>query len=144
MNNKARGGKSSELMVASLLTRNSIDVYFPIVDDIAIDMIIRTESIYYDIQVKSVKNYNRIVGVKELHSKNKNYIIIIHYRHDKKNDEFFYLTLKQAKDQWKEKNKNGDINKWGDLIFNKEHREKFSTQNLEDLASKILLGKLKT
>jgi len=130
-------------MVASLLTRNSIDVYFPIVDDIAIDMIIRTDSMYYDIQVKSVKNYNRIVGVKKLHSKKKNYIIIIHYRHDKKNDEFFYLTLKQAIRLWKEKDKDGNLNKWGDLIFNKVERQLYSTQTLEDLATRIISSTLK-
>jgi len=142
MNKKLRNGKSSELMVASVLTRNEIDVYFPLIDDIAIDMIVRTDKKYYDIQIKSVKGYNRIVGIKDLDKKKDNYIIVIHYRHNKKADEFFYLTLNQAKQYWKKVDKDGKLNPWGDLIFNKPEREKHIEQNLENLAEKIKNGEI--
>lgn len=114
-------------MVASILTRNDIDVYFPLIDDIAIDMIVRTDEKYYDIQIKSVKGYNRIIGIKDL---------------DKKKDKFFYLTLDQAKQYWKKVDKDGKLNPWGDLIFNKPEREKHSEQDLKNLAEKIKNGEI--
>lgn len=140
MNIKLRKGKSSELIVAGELLRHNLDVYMPCVDDKAIDLVIRVENkdkvTFYDVQVKSVRGYNRIVGVKDMSTMCNRYILIIHYRHDNKPDEFFYLT----KDQIKEHHK-GDSD-WGDLVFNKPEREKYCKQNLSYLATMLLNGEL--
>lgn len=135
MNKKLRAGKSSELIVAGELTRHGLDVYLPVVDDQAIDLIIR-ESVdndvrYFDVQVKSVEGYNRIVGVKNVKEKSGRYILIIHYRHENKEDEFFYLTKNQIACHHLEESE------WGDLVFNKSEREKYTNQNLTNLAQKI-------
>ena len=99
MNKSLRAGKSSELIVAGELLRHGLDVYLPCVDDQAIDLLIRNEYedsvIHYDVQVKSVKGYNRIIGVKKPGDRSNRYILIIHYRHGDKPDEFFYLTKEQ-------------------------------------------------
>lgn len=140
MNLKLRGGKSSELKVAGELIREGVDIYFPYVDDQAIDLIARSENDvrinYYDIQIKSVKGYNRIVGIKDIDKKTDHYILIIHYRHDNKPDEFFYLTKGQIKEHWIESSD------WGDLVFNKPEREKYSSQDLRDLVEKIRLQRI--
>ena len=100
MNKGMRGGKSSELIVAGQLLRLGLDVYLPCVDDQAIDLLIRVESngevTHYDVQVKSVKGYNRIIGIRNMENKGDRYILITHYRHENKEDEFFYLTKNQV------------------------------------------------
>lgn len=142
MAKKLRAGKSSELIVAGELIRNGLDVYMPYVDDQAIDLIIRSEIDneikYYDIQIKSVKGYNRIIGLKNIEEKNPDYILIIHYRHDNKPDEFFYLTKDQIIKHYL---KDSD---WGDLIFNKPEREKYKDQIIANLADKIIHGNIWT
>lgn len=59
MNERLRGGKSSELIVAGELLRHGLDGYLPCVDDQAIDLLLRVERPdgvrHYDVQVKSVK-----------------------------------------------------------------------------------------
>ncbi len=135
MNNRSRNGKSSELMVAGELIRNGLDIYLPLVDDQAIDMIIRQPASntikHYDIQVKSVSGYNRIVGLRDIEAKAQTYILILHYRHNTKPDECLYLLrdqiLKYHKPEYE----------WGDLIFNKLQREQYMSQSLAMLATKI-------
>lgn len=135
MNVKMRNGKSSELIVAAELMRHSLDVYTPAVDDIAIDLIIRvernTEVKYYDVQVKSVKADNRIIGVKAPRSAQQNYFLIICYRHDVPPDEIIYLTRSQVS-----KHLLSD-SEWGDLVINKPEREMYADQNLKHLASSL-------
>jgi hypothetical protein len=135
MNLRARNGKSSELSVAAELIRHGLDVYLPLVDDQAIDMIIRVaprEGIrHYDVQVKSVAGYNRIVGLSDIAAKSENYILIVHYRHTKKPDECLYLTKSQILQFHKPEYT------WGDLIFNAADRETYMSQSLADLARKI-------
>lgn len=122
-------------MVAGELIRHGLDVYLPLVDDQAIDMIIRMPTHdgvkHYEVQVKSVSGYNRIVGLKDIESKSDTYILIVHYRHDSKPDECLYLfrdhILKFHKKEYE----------WGDLIFNKPEREKYMPQSLSDLAERI-------
>ena len=136
MNIKLRRGKSSELIVAGELLRHNLDVYMPCVDDQAIDLVIRVENedkvTFYDVQVKSVKGYNRIVGVKDMSTICSRYILIIHYRHDDKPDEFFYLTKDQIKKHHIEDSE------WGDLVFNKPERERYCDQDLSHLATILL------
>jgi hypothetical protein len=140
MNKRIRSGKSSELIVAGELIRHGIDVYVPCVDDQAIDLVIRAEGSYgiryYDVQVKSVRGYNRIIGLKSTEGRKGRYLLVIHYRHDKKPDEFFYLTEDQIN---RHQLKGAD---WGDLIFNKQEREQYRHQTLAHLAKRILDGNL--
>lgn len=114
MNRRSRVGKASELIVAGELVRRGVDVYIPCVDDQAIDLIIRSSDNlfpqYYEVQVKSVKGYNRIVGLRGLTEKPPSYLLIIHYRHEKKDDEFFWLMRDQAKPH-------AIDGEWGDLIL---------------------------
>ncbi len=136
MNTRMRGGKSSELIVAGELLRYGLDVYLPCVDDRAIDLLIRVEDHagvrHYDVQVKSVRGYNRIVGLKDIDIKSNRYILILHYRHDEKADEFFYLTRDQILKHYLKDSK------WGDLVFNKVERTQYATQTLASLSKRIL------
>jgi hypothetical protein len=140
VNDRIRNGKSSELRIASDLLRHGLDVYLPIVDDRGIDMIIRHPGVHgvqhYDVQVKSVSGYNRIVGLKNIEAKDNNYILVIHYRHTTKQDEFLYLLRKQVLKYHKSEYT------WGDLIFNKQERDIYMTQSLASLAEKIREDKL--
>ena len=135
MNQRMRSGKSSELIVAGELIRHGVDVYMPCVDDQAIDLLLRADGPdavrYYDVQVKSVKGYNRIVGVRHLDKQQGSYILIIHYRHDNRPDEFFYLMHDQIGQHLLE-----DTD-WGDLIFNKPEREQYAEQTLAHLAERL-------
>ncbi len=135
MNVRSRNGKSSELFVAGELIRNGLDVYLPCVDDQAIDMIIRSpvgNSVkHYDVQVKSVSGHNRVVGLKDIEEKNDNYILIVHYRHENKPDECFYLTRSQVLQFHRKEYK------WGDLILYKSDREMLVSQSLSLLSTKI-------
>jgi len=132
MNLRTRAGKSSELIVAGELLRHGLDVYLPCVDDQAIDLVIRTRGVngicYHEVQVKSVKGYNRIIGLGDLQSISPGFLLVIHYRHDNRADEFFYLTL----DQIKKHHLGGS---WGDLVFNKTERSTYGAQNLAHLAN---------
>ena len=136
MNKKMRGGKSSELIVAGELIRRGLDVYTPSVDDQDIDMIIRVEGDkgirFYELQIKSSKGYNRIIGVKPTDKKKGKYFLILHYRHDKKEDEFFYLTQQQVTKYLM------TDSSWGDLIFNKSEREELKHQNLNHFAETLI------
>ena len=135
MNNRSRNGKSSELMVAGELIRHGLDIYLPLVDDQAIDMIIRQPIgnvvKHYDVQVKSVSGYNRIVGLRDIEAKAETYILILHYRHSTKPDECLYLLRDQIMLFHKPEYE------WGDLIFNKPEREQYISQSLSKLATKI-------
>jgi hypothetical protein len=132
MNLRSRAGKSSELIVAGELLRQGLDVYLPCVDDQAIDLVIRTQSAdgvrYHDVQVKSAKGYNRIIGLRDLQSVSPDFLLVIHYRHELRADEFFYLTLSQIK-------KHHLGGSWGDLVFNKTERSTYGEQNLSHLAN---------
>lgn len=127
-------------MVAGELIRNGLDVYLPCVDDQAIDMIVRVPVgdmvKHYDVQVKSVSGYNRIVGLRDIENKSDNYILVVHYRHQNKSDECLYLTRQQV---LKFHNK---AMSWGDLVFNKADREQYISQSLAVLADKLRNGTL--
>jgi hypothetical protein len=135
MSQRSRNGKSSELIVAGELLRYGLDVYLPLVDDRAIDMIVRQPMLgavkHYDIQVKSVSGYNRIIGLAEVASKSDNYILVIYYRHAKKPDECFYLLRHQILLHHLAESH------WGDVVLNKAEREKYGCQTLKDLSEKI-------
>ena len=138
MNRRSRNGKSSELFVAGELIRQGLDVYLPLVDDQAIDMIIRVPVgdvvKHYDLQVKSVAGYNRVVGLRDIAKKSNTYILILHYRHTDKPDECLYL-LRDLVLQFHQQEYEG-----GDLIVTKPERMKFMAQSLADLGQRITDG----
>ena len=132
-------GKYAELKVATELLKNQIPVYFPFVDDEKIDFVVRiqdeTRVRHYDIQVKSVRGYNRILGVpwEYIATKPQNYLLVIAYIHQKKQDEFFFLTIKDLlKLMPKLKSK------WRDLIFNKPEREKYKDRTITKLVNFLI------
>jgi hypothetical protein len=86
--------------------------------------------LHYDVQVKSVKGYNRIIGIRNLESKGNRYILVIHYRHNTRPDEFFYLTKEQVALYH-------IAGSWGDLVFNKPERDLYAHQTLAQLAEQI-------
>jgi len=130
-------GEASENIVLGRLMLLGLDIYRPAVDDKQIDAIIRvqkeTHTIYYEVQIKSVKAYNSVVGVRNLHEKPKNYFLIIYYRHDKNKDEFYYLKLQQAKELW-----TGPDGDWKEVQLKKPERDKYKHQTLEHLAKTLL------
>ena len=135
MNKRLRAGKSSELIVAGELIRHGLDVYVPCVDDQAIDLVMRVEQPkgvqYYDVQIKSVKGHNLIIGVKAPKHRGSRFILIVHYRHDDKADEFFYLDRKQVERHHKKESE------WKDLVLHKEDRERYAAQTLADLVRRV-------
>ena len=138
MNHRMRGGKSSELIVSGQLIRYGLDVYIPCFDDQAIDLVVRVEHEsevwFYDLQVKSVVGRNRIIGVKSPDTQKGNYILILDYRLSDGSDEFFYLTREQIAQH------HLAGSSWGDLVFNRQEREQYATQNLADLARLLKEG----
>ena len=138
MNKGMRAGKASELAVASGLIRYGLDVYLPAVDDQAIDLLVRVEDEFgvrhFDVQVKSVKGFNRILGVKNLSAKSENYLLILHFRHEGHPDDYFFLTRDEAAHHHLP-----DSN-WGDLVFNKEQRERYAHRDLRILAEWLKSG----
>jgi hypothetical protein len=141
MNKAMRQGKSSELIVAGELIRHGLDAHIPCVDDQAIDLIVRLERSdgvhSYDIQIKSVAGYNRIIGVKSPKTRQGNYVLVIHYRHADKPDEFFYLTADQVEHHLLEDSS------FGDLVFNRAERAAYAQQTLSDLARALLANEIR-
>lgn len=140
MNKRARNGKSSELIVAGELIRNGLDVYLPLVDDQAIDMIIRQPIDgavkHYDVQVKSVSGYNLVVGLSDIEAKSESYILIVHYRHTGKPDEYLYLLRDQVLRFHKKDYK------FGDLRIKAKDRDPLLSHSLLSLAEKIKTNSL--
>lgn len=138
MNRRMRVGKSSEFIVAAELLRLGLDVYVPCVDDQAIDMLVRVTGgerppRHYEIQVKSVRGYNRIVGLSDLAQASDRFLVVIHYRHDDRPDEFFWLRRDKARALRLPK-------KWGDLRFNKAERPRYADRTLGALAEALRRG----
>ena len=97
-----RRGKAAELRVMAELTRHGLDVYAPLIDDQGIDLIVRAKDEhlkvrYWEIQVKSVEGYGRVMGLRHesISAFAGNYILIINY-HFNERDEYLYLLQKQA------------------------------------------------
>ena len=99
--NKMLKGKAAELRISAELIRHGLDVYAPLVDVRAIDLIVRAQAAnnktcYWEIQVKSVGGYNRVIGVNhEVVNATPTYILIVNYNFGDRN-EFMYLLQKQV------------------------------------------------
>ena len=130
-------GRHSELQVASELIGLGLHVYFPFVDERGVDFVIRVETEkglkYYDIQIKSIKGYNLVIGLPKhrVREKGPNYIVIVHFRHDDKPDEYIYFTREQLLKLLPEGAE------WGDFPLKKAQRESFRHQDLKHLAEWI-------
>jgi len=71
-------GKYGEYFAKMEFTKAGFDVYTSEVDDKGIDFIIRkNESEHYDIQVKSVRNYNYVFMRKEVFTLRKNFLLAL-------------------------------------------------------------------
>jgi len=142
MNTRAYGGKASELIVAGELVRRGLDVYMPTIDIKGVDLIVRTggegRGKFYEVQVKSVGSYTRVVGLQKarVRRKGRNYFLVLHYRLEARDDEFYYLTRDQLLDLLPPRSD------WGDLVFNRQEREKFRQQDLTALAKVLRSGSL--
>jgi len=134
---KQQVGKHSELQVASELIRLGLHVYFPFVDERGVDFVIGVETEkglkYYDVQIKSIKSYNLVLGLPKdrVREKGANYIVIVHFRHDDKPDEYIYFTREQLLQLLPEDAE------WGDFPLKKADRERFKHQDLKHLAKWI-------
>jgi hypothetical protein len=133
-----RGGKISELEVATACIKEGLSVFLPLVDDEAVDMVVRLSGgRHYDKQVKSCAGYNRIIGLPWqfiLDDAADNYILVVAYRFPDKPSDFYYLTVDDLR---------GDttlrpeplVSSWGDLIFNKPQRDRYIGRRLDALAT---------
>lgn len=138
MSDRMRGGKIAELEVATACIKEGLSAFFPIVDDEYVDMVVRLPGgKHYDIQVKSVRGYNRIIGLPWqfiLDDAADNYILVVVYRFDGRQSEFFYLTVEDLR---------GDLKPdpipvgWGDLIFNRPERAKYADRGLDAMAKHL-------
>lgn len=129
-----KSGKYAELRVATELLKEGISVYFPFVDDEKVDLIVRisnkTQVVHWDIQVKSSKGHNQIIGIpwSYIASNPSNYLVVVAFIHSRKPDEFFFLTIEDLLGLMPE-----PVDEWGGLIFNKPEREKYKNQTITNL-----------
>lgn len=137
MTKSMRGGKISELEVATACIKEGLSVFLPLVDDEAVDMVVRLPGgKHYDIQVKSCSGYNRIIGIPWpfiLDHAADNYILVIAYRFAQKPSEFYYLTVEDLRSDLSLRLA-PDKTSWGDLVFNKPQRERYRCRGLDALA----------
>jgi len=133
---RLRRGKIAELEVATACIKSGLSVFMPLVDDEHVDMVVRLGGgKHYDIQVKSCLGYNRIIGIPWQFIMDKaasNYILVLAYRFNNRPSEFYYLTIKDLRNNKDFRSKNTQSN-WGDLIFNKTQRNQYQNQNIEEL-----------
>jgi hypothetical protein len=140
MNTRAYGGKASELIVAGELIRRGLDVYMPTIDIKGVDLIVRTggegRGRFYEVQVKSVGSYTRVVGLQKARVRRKwrNYFLVLHYRLENRDDEFYYLSKQQLLRLLPPKSQ------FGDLVFNRPERAKYRKQDLTALAKLLRSG----
>lgn len=133
---RQKHGKYAELMVASEFIKAGISVFFPFVDDEKVDLIIRVRKRrrieHYDVQVKSVRGYNRVIGVdwKHIKSNPSNYLLAVAFIHDKKPDEIFVLTMEDLGKLTPRR-----LPKWGDLRFTKAERTKYRKRRIQNIDS---------
>jgi len=142
--NRQKHGKYAKLRVVTELLKEGIPVYFPFVDDEKVDLVVRisnkTQVVHWDIQIKSSKGYNQIIGIpwSYIASKPSNYLVIIAFIHSRKPDEFFFLTVEDLVGLMPD-----PVTVWGDLRFNKPERKKYKNQTITNLP-KFLAGEIST
>ena len=123
-------GKRYEFMIWARLLKEGFDVYPSLVDDKGIDGIVAFEGTYYEVQVKSARNWRDQRGI-DLERLNKNLerIIVIL---NQTTDQIRYFTAADvlAEDSWAE------TVKWGALSqipLSKELLDKYSDHGWDGL-----------
>jgi hypothetical protein len=95
-------GKRNEWTIWARLMQNGFDVYPSVVDDKGIDGIIGHKGTYFEVQIKSGKNWNSQRGFRKeaLESSRERIYLIFNYTED----EFFYFTADEIlqENEWKE------------------------------------------
>ena len=127
--NKLNIGKRNEFKVWARLLAEGIDVYPSIVDDRGVDGIVGYDSKYYEVQIKSGKNWNNPRGISKRICETfpKRIFIIYNYNQNK----IIFLTGKHIieEPEWS-KTINWDIPQ---LKWNKKLLEKYGNRDFKDL-----------
>jgi hypothetical protein len=136
MSSRLRLGKAYEHTIFGMLTLEGFDIYHPIVDDRAIDGVIRVAgdngrpARYYDLQVKGSKTWNGIrCKVQRLV---KNGILILYCANSR---ELYWFLYEELTEYFPAKNP-----QWGDVFLRKKHNQQFKMQGRDKLSN--LLKKL--
>ncbi|MEW6722402.1 MAG: hypothetical protein AB1324_04015 [Candidatus Micrarchaeota archaeon] len=122
-------GKRNEFSVWARLLEYGIDVYPSLVDDKKIDGLIGLNGHYFEVQIKSGKEWNRPRGFSyEICKKNPNRIFII-YNYTKKAHIFLTGEDILKEKEWKE------TTRWDlpQLKWNKKILEKYSSHDFDGL-----------
>ncbi|MDO9231656.1 MAG: DUF4365 domain-containing protein [bacterium] len=124
-------GKYGEYFAKMEFTKAGFDVYTSEVDDKGIDFVIRkNESEHYDIQVKSVRNYNYVFMRKEVFALRKNFLLaLVLFEEGEQSTLCLVPSLEWERKQEKFFSENDYENKksrpeWG-LKINKNNAEEF-------------------
>jgi hypothetical protein len=134
MNEKMRSGSATELLVAAELLRLGVDVYRPLVDDVGVDLLVRSNCEgrvkHYDIQVKSVKGVGPHLGIKRPSEPLNPLSVLILFWWQDDAYEAIYLSSSQVFELHKDTS-------WGDLKFNKAEKTKYKHQTIAHLAARM-------
>ncbi len=129
--------KATKRRVAEEFRRHGLDTYVHLVDAkgrVVVRTIFRTKDEFWDIQVKSMKGYGRVIGLDyEAIASSKSYILVVNYNFDDRNEYMYLLQRQTLLHVTKDKD-------WGDLWVNKPERQFYyeqKGQNLEDLAHRM-------
>lgn len=131
--NRLRPGKSYEHTIFGLLTLEGFDVYHPIVDDQAIDGIVRVRGSgrglprYYELQVKGAKTWS---GIRcKVNKLTKGGVLILYCATEREILWFLYEELSVLFPA-----RNPD---WGDIFLSKEDVARFKSEG-RDQPAKLL------
>jgi hypothetical protein len=101
-------------------------------DDEGVDLIVRVDGPdrvrHFDIQVKSVAGYNRIYGIRLPRERCDEFVLVLHFRHEDRSDEFYYLSGEQVARHLVQGSK------FRDLLFEQAERVQYAHQDLAALA----------
>ncbi len=117
-------GKAVELRVAAKLIEAGLDVFLPLRDR-GIDLVVQSDDHFYGVQVKSIKGYNRIVGLSVLPD-----ILVVVYQH-KDRDEYLWLSREQIERHWLRDSE------WKDVVLNQEERDIYEDQTIESVIKSL-------
>ena len=117
-------GKAIELRVAAKIIEAGFDVFLPLRDR-GIDLVVQSDDRFYGVQVKSIKGYNRIVGLSVLPD-----ILVVVYLHED-HDEYFWLNREQINRHWLRDSE------WKDVVLNRKEREMYRNQTIDTIIESL-------
>lgn len=97
MSSKLRAGRVSELRIAGELLGNGYEVYFPVVDDAGVDIVVRApgrRAGYVGLQIKSAKQLSQFRGLRKP-ARSGDWRLVLHYRPAKGDERFYVLRANQ-------------------------------------------------